>query len=196
MKFPSFAIPAAASLILAALALPGCKGGSEAGPSGGGGAKEISFLTMQLSPTFDEYFKGIAAQFEAAHPGVKVKWLDYPFQNYETKVMTALMGPNPPDVINFGSESVPTFAESGHLLDLETVLPPEVFQEYLPNMIEEGCKSQGRIHALPWYLATFLTMYNTEIFKEAGIELTGPPNYIDDLPEYCRIIREKTDKFA
>src|SRR5690606_26907462 len=105
------------ALILTLLAtLAGCGGKDQS--ADGNGPIEISFLTQQLSPTFTEYIEGLVAEFEASHPGVKVKWLDYPYDGYETKIITSYMANQSPDVINLGSESIPEFAGRGYLLPL------------------------------------------------------------------------------
>jgi putative chitobiose transport system substrate-binding protein len=160
------------------------------------GVKELTFLTMQLNPPFGEFFEGLFKEFEAQHPGVKIKWLDQPYQGYETKLMTSLMGRKGPDVINLATETVPKYAGSGHLADLEALLPPEVISSYIPKVMESGCQVKGKTYAVPWYMSMDIVLYNRKIFADAGIDLTEPIRYLDDIPELCRVIKEKTGHFA
>lgn len=162
---------------------------------GAGGAIEISFLTQQLSPTFDDYIKGLVAAFEAAHPGVKVKWLDYPYDGYETKIITSYMANQAPDVINLGSESIPEFAGRGYLLALNDQLPQETFDLYVPTMLRDGCMMGDKVLALPWYAASTLTLYNRTILEQAGIPEAEWPKSYDDLRVFSEKIRAKSSDF-
>lgn len=205
-----FIYPATSCLFaLGLLFLAGCGGddsSSSSSPSSSstssgasassGGATEISFLTMQLRPTFDEYFHTLIAKFEADHPGVTVKWIDYPFQNYETKLMTSFMGGNPPDVINIASDTVRTWVDADRIMPLEDILPEGTLARFVPNIVEQGCTVRGNVYAMPWYLSSVVAMANRKIFEEAGLPLEAPPLYYDDLPELCKTIQDKTGKFA
>ena len=158
---------------------------------------EISFFTMQLRPAFDDYFHEIIADYENSHPGIKIRWLDQPFQNYETKLVTSFIAKHSPDVLNLSSDTVHTFGRAGFIAEIKPLLPPETLEVYLPNsLIEKGCLYQGRVYSLPWYVSSAVTMCNKKIFKEAGIDLEEAPRYNEELPAICRTIRERTDKFG
>lgn len=58
--------------LVATLALAGC-GGSDAASGGGGSAKETGTLTVLAAASLTETFTSLAKDFEADHPGVKVK---------------------------------------------------------------------------------------------------------------------------
>ena len=157
---------------------------------------EISFFTMQLRPTFDDYFLPLFEEFEKAHPGVKIKWLDHPATNYETKLLTSFMGDNPPDVVNLTPQMLPSFASRSVLLPLEGVVPKEIIEIYYPNVVSDACTYGGKIYALPWYLAGAVAMVNMNIFKEAGMTEKDIPATYDELVDVAKVIHEKTDKFA
>ena len=74
-----------------AVFLTGCGQGGDENAAGQPGEIKVSFLTMQLRPTFDDFFLPLIAKFEQLHPGVSVEWLDFPFESYETKLMTSFM---------------------------------------------------------------------------------------------------------
>ncbi len=155
----------------------------------------IKFLTMQLRPKFDDYFLPLFAEFEAAHPGVKIQWLDYPYQNYETKLMTSFISGDAPDVLNLPSDSVMDAADTGYILELTDRLSPGVRDSYVPDLFESGVRN-GKAWSLPWYASSAVSFYNKKIFQEAGIPFDEPPKYLEDLPEICRTIKEKTGKFG
>ncbi len=178
----------AAGVALAiALLVSGCGGSSTETKISAGGAREISFLTMQLRPTFDAFLLPILKEFETAHPDVSLNWLDYPFQNYETKVVTSFLGGNAPDIINFASETIPSFTDAGHLLELDSLVPKDILDSYLPNVVEQGCRVKGKLYALPWYLAGAVSVYNKKILQEAGIDPNDIPRTYEDLPAFVAV---------
>lgn len=160
------------------------------------GVIKIRFFTMQLRPTFDDYFHEVIKDFEKLHPGVKIKWLDQPFENYETKLITSFIGKNAPDVLNLGSEMIPTFAHARFINEVESLVSPETLEIYVPSLLETGCKLNGEVYAFPWYLSTGVTMCNKAIFEEAGIPITNELQYIDNLEKICKTISQDTNKFA
>ena len=157
---------------------------------------EITLFTMQLSPTFDDYFNGMIADYESTHPGIKIRWLDQPFQNYETRLITSFIAHHSPDVLNLSSQNVKTFGRAEFIAEIKPLVSKEVLDSYLPNLIESGCLYKGKIYSFPWYVTTSITMCNKKIFEEAGIDFKEPPKYYEELPEICRTIRERTDKFG
>jgi len=179
-------------LALSALILFGCRSGSR---EGGTEKIEISFFTMQLRPVFDDYFNELFAEFEKLHPNVKIKWMDYPAEGYDTKLITSFMGSDPPDVINLTPQMLPTFVSRGVLQSSQQAFPKEVVDKYFPNVIRDACQIKGKTYALPWYLATGVTMCNMKIFQEAGLTQEDIPKTSQEMKGIARIIREKTDKF-
>ena len=111
-----------AFFILTLLFFAGCGRKDEQEGKAPSGVKEIGFFTMQLRPTFDDYFQKLFSEFEKAHPGVKIKWMDYPAQDYDTKLLTSFMGKNPPDVINLTPQILPNFVDRNIVLPLEPLL--------------------------------------------------------------------------
>jgi len=160
------------------------------------GKKEIRFFTMQLRPTFDAYFLELFQEFEKIHPDVKIIWMDYPAQDYDTKILTSFMGKEPPDVINLAPQMLPNFVNRQTLLPLEPLVSQEARESYLPNILKDACQLQNKTWAVPWYLATIVTMCNMKIFQEAGLSEKDIPETIEQMKDVAEIIRQKTDKFA
>ena len=180
-------------LLALALFFSGCGGSDEEQQPG---VTTITFFTMQLRPTFDEYFQNIFDEFEKTHPDVNIEWQDYPAQDYDTKLLTSYMGDDPPDVINLTAQMVPKFTNRNLLLDLETVLPQETIDSYFQNVVDDACTVGDAVYALPWYLATSVGMVNMAIFREAGLTEEDIPETYEELWDVAEIIRDKTDKYA
>ncbi|MCX7716992.1 MAG: sugar ABC transporter substrate-binding protein [Candidatus Sumerlaeaceae bacterium] len=158
--------------------------------------KEISIFTMQLKPMYTEYMEDLFRRFEAKHPGVKVKWLDYPAQGYETKLLSLIVSNQAPDVLNLSFQYMLTLNDRGLIMQLDDRLTSEQKGQYVQAVLKEGCTINGQLRSLPWYLATGVLMYNTEILEKAGLDPSKPPTTNEELFSMCRTIKEKTGVFG
>ncbi len=157
------------------------------------GSAEVEFWTMQLSPKFDDYFDTLIADFEAENPGITVNWIDVPWGDMETKILAAVSAGNAPDVVNLNPNFASQLASKGAWLTLDDKLSPEEQAVYLPK-IWEATQLNGDSFGFPWYLTARVTLYNTDIFEEAGI--SEPPATFEELAEVAKQVKEKTGKYA
>ncbi|MGA1265406.1 MAG: extracellular solute-binding protein [Prochlorothrix sp.] len=182
-------------LLTLAVSCGGAPGGGDAGStsSSNPGATEIEFWTMQLSPDFDEYFNTLIDRFETENPTVSVRWVDVPWSAMESKILTAVSAGTAPDVVNLNPTFASQLADRDAWLNLDTVISPEVRQEYLPNIWQASTLGDLSF-GLPWYLTTRVTIHNQEILTAAGI--TTPPQTYTELATVARAVKEKTGKYA
>ncbi|HEY9647460.1 MAG TPA: sugar ABC transporter substrate-binding protein [Chroococcidiopsis sp.] len=167
-------------------------GGSSAG-SDASGSQEVEFWTMQLQPDFTDYFNQLIASFESENPGVKVRWVDVPWAEMQSKILTAVSGGTAPDVVNLNPDFAAQLAGKGAWLDLNKAVPPDVQDDYLPK-IWQASQLEGETFALPWYLTTSVSIYNTDLFQQAGI--SQPPATYAELAQVAKQVKEKTGKYA
>jgi putative chitobiose transport system substrate-binding protein len=183
--------------LVATLALlVGCAAQPERPARAADGRRIITFLTMALRPTFDGYFLPLIAEFEAQNPDVVINWIDSPYDEYETKLMTSFLANRSPDVINLPSESLNEYIHKGLLHQLEALLPPEVPAAFVPSILKNGGMFEGHVYALPWYASVNVLFLNRDILEQAGYSADNPPRYFTELPELCRVVRERTGKFG
>src|SRR5262245_44842857 len=109
----------AAMALVAALAAAGCSSDSDSGGSAPqqqqGGTLPV-WLMEGSAP--DQIATAVNSEFEAAHPGVKVKYEIQKWNGILEKLTTALASNNPPDVIETGNTQTANFSKSGALVDL------------------------------------------------------------------------------
>jgi putative chitobiose transport system substrate-binding protein len=159
------------------------KGSSEEGLSG-----EISFNTMELSPTFDDYINGMIDEFEEQHPNVTVHWEDVPAAQIEQKTLTEASAGNMVDVVNLNPRFTKKIAGAGALLNMDEAAAD--FKDAYPEGLWKSGQVGDASYAVPWYYTSGGVIYNTEILKEAGFE--EPPATIDEAWEMSQKIYEKT----
>jgi len=153
----------------------------------------IEFWTMQLQPEFNNYFQSLIKTFESQNPGIKVNWVDIPWSAMENKILTSVSAKSPPDVVNLNPDFASQLAGRNAWIDLDAKVPNEVRSSYLAN-IWKASTLNGKSFGLPWYLATRLTIYNTDLLKQAGI--TKPPGTYAELAQAAQQIKDKTGKYA
>lgn len=153
---------------------------------------EITLWTFWLSPTFDEYIKSTIARFNEAYPGVKVNWEDHQ-ATFQDDLKNAFAAGNAPDVINLSiSEGwVSDYATQGLLLPLDDVVPQDVKNVYFPNLWDQQVIN-GVHYQFPWYQGIIVNLVNTKILTDAGLKVEDFPKKIEDLPAFCKTIKEKT----
>ena len=169
-------------------------GGSLNGNSNatGDGTQEIEFWTMQLSPQFDDYFNGLITDFEAQNPEIQVRWVDVPWADMQSKILTAVSAGTAPDVVNLNPDFAAQLAGRGAWLGLDEPISPESKAVYLPKIWQANTLNESSF-GIPWYLTTNITLFNQELLDQAGVE---PPATYSELAEVARQVREKTGKYA
>ncbi len=148
---------------------------------------------MQLQPEFTDYFKKLITTFETKNPGIKVNWVDVPWSAMRSKILTAVSAKTAPDVVNLNPGFASQLAVRNVWLDLDTKVPLDLRSSYLPN-IWKASTLNGKSFGIPWYLTTQLTIYNTNLLKQAGIN--KPPITYAELARTARQIKDKTGKYA
>jgi putative chitobiose transport system substrate-binding protein len=154
---------------------------------------EITLWTFWLSPTFDQYVLDTIARFNAAYPGVTVKWEDHQ-ATFLDDLRNAYAAKRAPDVINLsnGEGWVSEFASKGLLLPLDSNVDESVKNMYFPGLWKVSL-IDGVNYQFPWYAAVATELINTKIYVEqAGLSLDTFPTKVQELPEVCATIVEKT----
>lgn len=157
------------------------------------GSGKIEFWTMALKPQFTDYFQSAIASFEQQNQGIKVNWVDVPWDGMENKILTAVSAKTPPDVVNLNPDFASQLAGRNAWLDLDSKIKDAERSSYLPN-IWKASTLNGKSYGIPWYLTTRLTIYNTDLLKQAGINKV--PKTYAELAQVAKEIKEKTGKYA
>lgn len=153
---------------------------------------KISFWTIYLRPTFDDFFNGIFDAYKKDHPNVTFEWTDMPYDQIQNKMITAAAGGNAPDVVNLNTEMALIMAGKDILVNLDEVASPEQKSEYIKTLYDSTKTSKGTF-AFPWYGAPSVMIYNKDLFDKAGI--TAPPKTFDEMLSMGAAMKEKTGAY-
>ncbi|MBI4279342.1 MAG: sugar ABC transporter substrate-binding protein [Armatimonadetes bacterium] len=156
-----------------------------------GGPLFLEFWTISLQPFFNDYINNLITRYEVAHPGVKVRWVDVQIHAIEQKLLAAVAGGVPPDVVNLNTEFAVRLAEQGALADMDTAVSAADRAKYFEGLWA-STRFKGRTYGIPWYVTPSVLAYNTEIFKKAGLDPAKPPATEDAMIDAARRIKDRT----
>ncbi len=119
--------------------------------------------------------------FEAAHPGVKVRFVMQPNDQYYTLLGTALSSNAGPDVflMNGGAQAQARFDALADVSDLADGLVG----------LEEFSDADGTVYALPITTQGFVVYANKARYAEAGLDPEALPTTWAELSDACEAIK-------
>jgi len=143
-------------------------------------SRATSFAATNITLTEEDYFNTpgqtaalalYSKQFEAAHPGVKIKRQYVPFANLNTKLLTQAAGHALPNLLAVDNPFVSTMISTGQVIPVGR-LKGFSTKGYFPAIINEGL-ANGKYYALPVAGANSIAlMYNIAMLKAAHV---SPP---------------------
>jgi len=151
--------------------------------------KTLSALFMSQAAYSEADVRAMAAGFEKANAGIKVKLEFVPYDALHDKIVAAHgAGGAGYDVVLFDVVWPAEFASKGFLQDVtKRIAPADVAKVFPGAWTTVSYKS--KYWGMPWILDTKFLFYNTEMLKKAGI--AAPPKTWDELEKQAKIIKDK-----
>jgi multiple sugar transport system substrate-binding protein len=122
-----------------------------------------------------EVVSQLAAEFEQAHPGVRVEVQQLPWSAAHEKLLTAFAGDVTPDLCQLGNTWIPEFAALDALEPLDAriatsrvIAPADYF-----GGIWDTNRVGDVLYGVPWYVDTRLLFYRRDLLEQAGY--ASPP---------------------
>jgi len=143
-----------------------------------------------MKPKFTPYFETLVKNYEAGNPGVKVEWVDFPWDIIQTKLVTRIVAGTPPALVNLNVPWADEFARDGLLAPVDALLG-DARPRYLASTLED-LTFNGKTYGFPMYSNVAVIAYNTQIFKAAGIP--HAPRDLDEQLLFARRIAARTGK--
>ncbi|MFS2136107.1 ABC transporter substrate-binding protein [Duganella sp. Dugasp56] len=153
-------------------------------------SEKIEFWTFSMKPKFTPYFETLVKNYEAGNPGVKVEWVDFPWDVIQTKLVTRIVAGTPPALVNLNVPWADEFARDGLLTPVDALLA-DARPRYLASTLED-LTFGGKTYGFPMYSNVAVIAYNTQIFKAAGIP--HAPRDLDEQLLFARQIAARTGK--
>lgn len=156
------------------------------------GAKvtEVVYWYPHGNPVDQGALKKAIELFNKENPGIKVvgEFIggSGSGQGITDKLMVAVSGGNPPDVVLFDRFMVGQWASEGLLEDLTDMAKAnEITREIFYDFAWQEATFKSRLFALPFDTDNRLLYYNKKMFRDAGLDPEKPPLSIAELDEYA-----------
>jgi multiple sugar transport system substrate-binding protein len=187
---------ALATVALTAVALGACGGGDDGGGSKSGSAPPKFDSSKPVTVTIwhpytqreKKIFEGVLADFQKAHPSIKVKSVS---GINDDKITASIRGGNPPDVaFSNTTDNVGAFCGSGGWIDLQPYIDRDkVDLGTFPKAVQSYTQFGGKRCAMPMLADVYGLYYNKALFKKAGI--SAPPKTVSELTADAKKLTEK-----
>lgn len=168
----------AANMLLVAGAA-GCSNSASA--NGSQGVVQLTYWNM-WSGHWEDVVKSLVNQFNKTHPHIHVNVLSIPTDG-ETKLLTAIVAGDPPDVFTEWSPYIGQFADKDALMPLNQFMTGKykgVLSWLYPVAANWGTY-KGKLYGLPWTMNSLMLYYNKDLMKQAGLNPNDPPKTIQQL---------------
>jgi N,N'-diacetylchitobiose transport system substrate-binding protein len=149
-----------------------------AAPPASAEARTLTVWLMNGSAS-DDLVKQLNTEFEAAHPGVTVKYEVQQWNGIVSRLNGALAAPQPPDVVETGNTQTANYAAAGALLDVTdkradlgggTSGDGSSADELWLGGLNDSSMWDGKLFAVPFYAGNRIVIYNKDQFAAAGID--------------------------
>ena len=137
----------------------------EPGASGEAISGTVSLWYLE-DPEFT-FLPALKAEFEAAYPGVTVEMTEIPEDGYVTKVDTAILAGQPPD-LGFIYEA--RWMKAGSILPLDDIIADAGIDTSKFNQgAFSECQLDGQTYCMGSLGGSVMLMYNKDLFDAAGV---------------------------
>ncbi len=180
----SLLVPALVACVALAAGCGGGSSGAASSSSFGKGKHEPITLTVWsgfTAPAEKRIFDQGLNRFHLKYPWITVKSIGSDSNTLDQRIIKAVKGGDPPDVIlSFGPDYVGQYCSSGTLMDLEPYIERDhVDTSQFPKAAFQYTRYQGKQCALPELTDAYGLYYNKDLFAKAGI--SSPPKTLSEL---------------
>jgi raffinose/stachyose/melibiose transport system substrate-binding protein len=174
---PNRTLAIAVVLALSTLGVAACGGGDDDSSSGGNVSMEL-WENATTGPGKAFWDKAVA-DFQTAHPTVKIKVQAVQNEDLDGKLQTALNSGAAPDIfLQRGGGKMAAMVEAGQLKDITADIS-DATKQAVPEAALKTAQIDGKAYAVPISILPGGFWYSKDLFQKAGV--TTPPATLDDL---------------
>ena len=179
------------AMLFSGIAAVSASGGQEeAAAAEKEGPIEITFWSL-FTGGDGEFFDAMVEEFNRTHDDIVMTTDTVKFDNYYTKLTTALTSKNAPDVVVVHRSKLLNYVPKGVLYPLDDVLAGvnAPLGDFVPAALEP-CKFEGKTYSLPLDVHALIMYYNTDLFEKAGVDKV--PVTFEEFVAAAKAVQDKT----
>jgi multiple sugar transport system substrate-binding protein len=155
---------------------------------------EVVTLNVWIFEDPGSFFDELVNDFTADHPNIKVEITDISESEYTTKIDTALIAGETPDV---GFIYEKKWIKAGEFLALDDMLAEQGIRvaDYYQGALNSSCVYDGKVYCLGTYNGAELLFYNKDLFDAAGVPYPSAtdPMTMDEYVAMCAKLTKKSE---
>ncbi|MBZ9675445.1 ABC transporter substrate-binding protein [Mesorhizobium sp. ES1-1] len=149
-------------------------------------AGEVRVTVAEYSAKTGPYFADVKKEFEAANPGITVKFEVVPWDVLLQKLTTDITAGTNADLSIIGTRWLIDFVQQDVAEPLDGYITPEFKGRFIETFLSPSIM-EGKTYGLPIAASARALYYNKELFEKAGI--AKPPATWTELQEDARKIK-------
>ena len=210
-------IAIAALMLTAAIGLAGCAGaapdqgsGRETGETSSKAAEETGTAAADVSSedctltfwTFPfgtddqlaeerENYQTMISDFESKNPGIKINIEILPWDNRETKMLTAIAANQGPDIMYLNPDILKLFKAYGILAPVTQYISEDTLKEFSGPLLDNSVRFDGELYGLPCLVDMGIPCYNLDLLEKIGMTEENLPETWDEFDAMLKACKEK-----
>ncbi|MEV7996273.1 extracellular solute-binding protein [Streptomyces sp. NPDC086077] len=158
-------------LAAALMLLTACTGGAR--DESADGRITLRFQSLAWQQESVEANRELVAEWNAAHPDVRVEYVQGSWDSVHDQLLTSFEGGEAPDIIHDASDDLADFAYGGYLADL-TGLLPERLKADIPRRSWETVTFGDGIYGVPFLQEPRVIIANSAWLRDSGVRIPTP----------------------
>jgi multiple sugar transport system substrate-binding protein len=172
--------------------LQGCGDSADeaSGSSSSGKPQGKVTVWMHQEELFDKVFQSAVADYRKQFPDVTIEPLSIPLAQLDTKLQTALIGDQAPDIVKTGGWTLANYVQKRQLEPVNlSAVGAGSFGEFAGRYQENALTSltfSDKVYGIPIDFNTTYLFYRRDRFKQAGLDPDAPPTSWEQVAEYSK----------
>ncbi|WP_200847893.1 sugar ABC transporter substrate-binding protein [Rhizobium sp. 18055] len=151
-------------------------------------AEEITIATVNNSDMI--IMQKLSGEWEK-ETGNKINWVILEENVLRERVTTDIATKGGQfDILTIGAYETPIWGKQGWLTSVDDLGQDYDYDDLL-DPVRKGLTVDGKLYAVPFYAESSFTLYRTDLFKAAGLEMPAHPTY-DQIKEFAAKLTDKS----
>ena len=140
----------------------------------------ITMWTFPITGNDQDLMNEMVKEFNKIYPDISVDVQVLPWSGRYEKMLTAVAGGNPPNVVYLNDFQISLFAETDNLVSMEEVFTKDELANYKEGALN-AASVNGTLYGIPVLTSNLGYFYNVDLFVKAGLDPDNPPQTWDEL---------------
>ncbi len=155
-----------------------------------GKSGSVTMWDFPLTANDQKLFEPLIRSFTEKYPKISVNVQVIPWNGRYEKMLAAIAGGDPPNVVYLNSFQIPLFASTGNLVNMSATMPASDLASYNPGALK-ALTYNGKVYAVPILTENLGYFYNVDLFRKAGLDPNNPPQTWRELEHALKVLTVK-----